>query len=108
MVCISFHTECNIKAFMNAYREENRRVTPKIHMLGDHMVTWIRQWGVGAGFHSKQGASIPILSLQRVFASTRDSSRRLQRVMNEHYLKNSLTELGYLSREVEGKITPLN
>ncbi len=36
--------ENNIKDFMKAYRSANKRVTPKLHMLEDHIVAEV-------GFH---------------------------------------------------------
>ncbi len=83
--------ENNIKDFMKAYRSANKRVTPKLHMLEDHIVAWIRRRGVGVGFHSEQGAEsihTHFNTLQRIYASTRNPTQRLQRVMKEHYLKN--------------------
>ncbi len=83
--------ENSIKDFMKAYRMANKRVTPKLHMLEDHIVPWIRRWGVGVGFHSEQGAEsihTHFNTLQRIYASTRNPTQRLERVMKEHYLKN--------------------
>ena len=48
--------ETNIGDFMEAYRLAEKRVTPKLHILEEHIVPWIRKWGVGVGFHSEQGA----------------------------------------------------
>ena len=31
-------------------------MTPKMHMLEDHVVPFLREWHVGFGFHREQGA----------------------------------------------------
>ena len=90
---ISF-PEQNIKQFMAAYHLGEMRITPKLHiiLLEEHIVPWIRRWHVGVGFHSEQGAeSIHALfnTLLRTYASTRNSTKKLERVMKEHYLKNT-------------------
>ena len=77
---------------MEAYRLAEKRVTPKLRILEEHIIPWIRKWGVGVGFHSEQGAeSIHALfnSLLRTYASTHNPTQRMDRVMREHYLKNS-------------------
>lgn len=89
---ITLYVEENIKEFMTTYRKAEMRVTPKLHILEDHIIPWIRRWQVGVGFHSEQGAeSIHALfnSLLRTYASTRNPTKKLQRVMTEHYLKNT-------------------
>ena len=76
--------EKNIGDFMEAYRLVEKRVTPKVHILEEHIVPLIRKWGgVGVGFHSEQGAeSIHTLfnSLLRTYASTRNPTQRMVRV----------------------------
>ncbi|XP_062502539.1 uncharacterized protein LOC134179620 [Corticium candelabrum] len=50
--------EYDIRDFLKHYREDltNPPVTPKIHMLEEHVVPWIRRWKLGLGFHGEQGA----------------------------------------------------
>lgn len=84
--------EQNIKDFMAAYRLAEKRVTPKLHILEEHIIPWIRRWHVGVGFHSEQGAEsihAHFNTLLRTYASTRNSTKKLERVMKEHYLKNT-------------------
>ena len=33
-------------------------VLPKMHILEDHVVPWIRRWRVGFGFMGEQGAEV--------------------------------------------------
>jgi hypothetical protein len=48
----------DIDEFLQYYRQSfpESRVTPKLHMLEDHVVPFIRQWRVGLGMMSEQGA----------------------------------------------------
>ena len=86
------HSDNNIKQFMEVYRRTGSSVTPKLHILEEHVVPWIRRWKVGVGFHSEQGAeSIHTVfnSLQRTYASIRNRAQRLEGIMKEHYLRNA-------------------
>ena len=40
------------------YREEfpHSTVTPKLHMLEEHLVPWLQKWRVGFGLLGEQGA----------------------------------------------------
>jgi hypothetical protein len=41
------------KFFRREFAEES--VTPKMHILEEHVVPWIRRWRVALGFHGEQG-----------------------------------------------------
>ncbi len=48
----------DIKLFMKDYRQKfpEATVLPKMHLLEDHVVPWLRRWHVGFGFMGEQGA----------------------------------------------------
>ena len=48
----------SIKNFMAFYRANftESTVTPKLHMLEEHVIPWLRQWRIGFGFMGEQGA----------------------------------------------------
>ena len=86
-------TEANIDIFMSFYRRElpHSRISPKMHMLEDHIVPWIRRWGMGMGFHSEQGAEsihARFNSMLRTYSNIRNPLERLGKVVQEHNLKN--------------------
>ena len=73
------------------YRTElsSATVTPKLHMLEEHVVPWIRKWGVGFGLLGEQGAEsihASFNSLKRTFRSIPDGLSRLKQMMSEHHL----------------------
>ena len=51
-------TEKDIEAFMSHYRSSfpHATVLPKMHILEDHVIPWLRKWHVGAGLMGEQGA----------------------------------------------------
>ena len=64
-------------------------VTPKLHMLEEHVQPWVERWGVGFGILSEQGAeSIHAYfnSLKRTYSGIPDSLKRLKQMMVEHHL----------------------
>ena len=66
-------------------------VTPKLHMLEDHMVTWMKQWHVTPGLHSEQGLESlhsVFNHLERTHAPIRNTGERMKKMMKEHLLQN--------------------
>ena len=50
--------DLDVKEFLKYYRETfpDASILPKIHMLEDHMVDWLKRFHLGAGFMGEQGA----------------------------------------------------
>ncbi len=87
-------TGSNIDSFLSFYRKNfsTARVTPKLHMMEDHVVPWIRKWRLGMRFHSEQGAeSIHAIfnSLKRTYSGVRNSVERFRYMLKEHCLQNA-------------------
>ena len=77
----------NIKKFLTYYRREfpSATVTPKLHMLEEHIVLWVTKWKVGFGHLGEQGAEsihASFNSLKRTY-----SLLRLKQIMVEHHLR---------------------
>ena len=53
-----FSTESDIDEFLAHYRSAfpTASITPKLHMVEDHIVDFLRQWKVGIGTLGEQGA----------------------------------------------------
>lgn len=76
---------------MTFYRENfpHATVLPKMHILEEHVVSWIRKWGVGFGLMGEQGAeSIHTYfnMLNRTYKGIPDRVERLRHTMKEHLL----------------------
>ena len=68
---------------MQYYRTQltSSMVTPKMHMLEEHVVPWVKKWRVGFGLLGEQGAeSIHAYfnSLKRTYCGIPDSLQRLK------------------------------
>lgn len=88
---IVYLSEKKIKEFMKCYRESfpNATVLPKMHILEEHIVPWLRKWRVGFGLMGEQGAeSIHAYfnSLGRTYRGIPDRVDRLKHTMKEHLL----------------------
>ena len=80
--------ETNIQEFMTFYRTScpEATVLPKMHMLEEHVIPWLRKWHIGFGMMGEQGAeSIHkyFNSLARTYPSITDTVERLK-CMKEH------------------------
>ena len=55
---------------MSSYREffPNATILPKMHILEDHVVEWMKRWKIGAGLMGEQGAE----SIHAHYRTTRD------------------------------------
>ena len=76
---------------MEMYREgfSDCTVTPKMHILEEHVLPFVRKWSVGCGFLGEQGAeSIHAYFniLNRTYCSIPDRVQRLRQEMVEHHL----------------------
>lgn len=76
---------------MKTYRETfpSATVLPKMHMLEEHVVPWLRRWHIGFGLMGEQGAeSIHAYfnMLGRTFQGVPDKVERLKMQMTEHLL----------------------
>lgn len=62
---------------------------PKMHMLEEHVVPWIKKWHVGFGLLGEQGIEsihAHFNSLGRTYRSIPEDVARLQHLMKEHLL----------------------
>ena len=81
-----------IEDFMVFYRKElpHASVTPKLHILEEHVVNWISQWKFGLGFHGEQGGEslhAKFNHLESQFRNTKNDLERLKLIFKEHQLQ---------------------
>ncbi|XP_078694894.1 uncharacterized protein LOC144923883 [Branchiostoma floridae x Branchiostoma belcheri] len=84
--------DCSIKHFLAKYRElfPTSSVSVKMHLLEEHVIPWIRCWGVGLGFHGEQGVEQVHAVFNRINRSTSsipDAVRRLKSTLETHLLQ---------------------
>lgn len=84
--------EFDIDKFMEFYRDSfpHATITPKLHMLEDHIVPFLQEFHVGLGFLGEQGAE----SIHARFNKFRQDYRvmpnraaQLKSIMNAHLLQ---------------------
>ena len=84
--------ECSITKFMNFYREKFPRasILPKMHIMEEHAVPWMRRWRVGAGLMGEQGAEsvhAHFMKLERIHQGIASDVDRLKYIVKEHLLE---------------------
>ena len=63
-------------------------LTPKLHLLEEHTIEFLRQWRVGFGMLGEQGAeSIHAANnnLKRIYANVHNREEQLKLVTQEHH-----------------------
>ena len=68
-------------------------ITPKLHILEDHMVTFVSKWHAGCGFYGEQGGE----SIHAIF------NRKKSRYSG---IKNDCDRLSYLMKEYLSSTNP--
>ena len=83
-----------IAEFLAFFKEKfpGSSITPKMHMLEDHVLPFLEKWRVGFGLLGEQGAEsihTTFNNLNRVYANIRDEVERLHYITVEHHRKIS-------------------
>ena len=81
--------DLKIKKFLRFYRDSfpHATILPKMHLLEDHLIPFLKEFGVGLGFLGEQGAEsihARFNNLQRN-VNMANSVQRLESIMTEHY-----------------------
>lgn len=100
MTCVTLHTEQNIEKFMKCYRETfpQSTVLPKMHILEEHMVNWIKEWKLAAGLMGEQGAEsiyAHFNQLETQFREIVNPLDRLKYTVNDTTLRHLLHSTHY-------------
>ena len=85
------YAETSIHKFLKQYHSmfPESAITPKMHILQEHVIEWMKRWHVGLGLHGEQGAESvhnKFNQLQRQFACIRDPLNLLKLILKEHYV----------------------
>ena len=87
--------EKHIDDFMSFYRDSfpHATITPKLHLLEDHVVDFVKQYRVGFGFLGEQGAEsihAKFNGIRRNFVNMRNPVDRLSAILIEHLTQSSV------------------
>ena len=88
---LCYSQQMDTKKFMAYYRKEfpHATVLPKMDMLEEHVVPWLRQWHVGFGLLGEQGMESihkHFNQLTRTYNSVPEQVDQLRTLMREHLL----------------------
>ena len=77
---------------MKYYREtfEDESITPKMHMLEDHVLDFITKWRIGLGMYAEQGGeSIHTVfnELRKTYSCMPSAGERLKSMLEQHHMK---------------------
>jgi hypothetical protein len=75
---------------MSYYRENfpEATITPKLHMLEEHVIPWLQKWRIGFGFMGEQGVESvhsAINNITSAYLNIPDGVERLRGIMLEHH-----------------------
>ena len=79
---------------MSFYREKfpTETITPKLHMLEDHVVPFLRKWESGLGLYGEQGGEgihPEFNRLNQIYCRMTPDTRRLHSMMKEHHIRSN-------------------
>ena len=88
--CKPFVPGSGIENFMNFYHSNfpQAPVTPKPHLLEDHVLEFLKQWKIGLGMLGEQGTEsiyAAYSNLKRVYANVHNREDQLRLVTQEHH-----------------------
>ena len=80
--------------FLESYRYffPNSTITPKLHLLEDHVVPWMRKWHWALGINAEHGVESVhnvFNTLERTYCAIRNPIDRMKCMLREHYLQTS-------------------
>ena len=86
-IYVEHHIKDLMKYLRSTWPEES--ITPKLHLLEEHALEFIKVWHVGFGFYGEQGAESIHAEFNRLnvtYCRIKPPSRRLQLIVKEHNL----------------------
>lgn len=87
-----FYSEQSIDELMAYYRLTwpKETVTPKLHLLEDHAVEFLRKWNLAFGIYGEQGAESLHATFNQMkinYRSMYPATRRLKALLDEHFMR---------------------
>ena len=87
-----FCLDTSIEELFTYYRDTfpKETITPKLHMLEDHVCTFLSKWGASFGLYDEQGMESLHASMNKLirsFLCMPNKKEQLTSVMKEHYMR---------------------
>ncbi len=82
----------HIDEFVEYYRSSfpTASFLPKLHMLEDHIIPWVKEWKIGCGLMGEQGAEslhAQFNTTEKAYSNMKDRLERLKVVLQVHHLQ---------------------
>lgn len=92
--CYYRFSDTYIKDYMAFFREgfPAATVPPKMHMLEEHIIPWVKRWVFGLGFHREHGGESIHARLNTIRSNVRgfnDDLKILKSVVETHWIQTS-------------------
>lgn len=89
-MCLDTH----IRSFMKFYWERfpSSTVFPKLHIMEEHIMPWVKKWKLGLGIMGEQGAESlhdHMMRLERTYQGIPDDVERLKHIVREQIVESS-------------------
>ena len=89
----ALHHSC-VDKFLEYYRKSfpSATIAPKLRLLEDHAVPWMKRWHWSLGLHGEQGAeSIHNIfnTLEHTYCAVQNPIDRMKHILKEHQLHSS-------------------
>lgn len=68
----------------------NGTITPKLHILEDHVIPFLQKWPTGLGIYSEQGGEgihPEFNALKSIFCRMPSATSRVKSMMKEHFIR---------------------
>ena len=93
-LCLLSSTDHDIVKFLTFYRATFPKATilPKMHIMEDHVIPWLKRWRIGAGMMGEQGAEsihAHLMRLERNHQGIASSVERLKYIFKQHMLETT-------------------
>jgi len=82
----------------------DQSITPKLHLLEDHVLNFIENWGSSFGLYGEQGVEglhASLNTMKIAYRSMKPATRRMHAMLSEHYMRVNPVSASYRPPEVK-------
>ena len=90
-LCLLSSTDHDIVKFLQYYRATFPKATflPKMHILEDHVIPWLKRWRIGAGMMGAESIHAHLMRVERNHQGIANSVEQLKYIFKQHMLETT-------------------